>query len=134
MILKVRHAMVKPVTVDAEETVLEAARRMIQENQRYLVVLQGNELRGVVDLYKVFRYTYSPGFRPQQTPIGELVDENIVLARPETSLEDALTIMVESNCDALPVVDEGLVGVVDIYGVLKAQPKARPKEKSVYMA
>jgi CBS domain-containing protein len=127
MILKVRHAMKpNPAVVDSETMVTDAACKMIQAGQDTLIVQDGDNIRGTVDLRNLVRYTYTQGFRPHQTPISEITNCDIILARPNTSLEDCLTIMTELKQDTLPVVDGKLVGSINIHDLLKAQPQTKP--------
>ncbi|TRO53569.1 CBS domain-containing protein [Candidatus Bathyarchaeota archaeon] len=129
MILQVRHAMqTKPYTIDSEETVTETAYRMIQIGTDTLVVLYENEIKGTIDQRDVLRYTYTQGFRPNQTPVSEITNSDVVFARPTTSLEDALTIMTETKQYTLAVVDRELVGTINIFDLLKAQPQTKPLE------
>jgi CBS domain-containing protein len=135
MILKVKHAMnPHPPTVDVEATVTEAAHMMIQTGQDTLIVLEKNMIKGTVDLRNILRYTYTQGFRPSQTPVSEITNSDIIFARPNTSLEDALTIMTETKQDILPVVDDELVGSINIHDLLTAQPQTKPLKASPYMA
>lgn len=135
MIIKVRLAMkTHPTTVDTDTSVSEAARMMIQSGADTLIVLENNIIKGTVDLRNVLRYTYTQGFRPNQTPVGEITNSNIVFVRSNTSLEDALTIMTEMKQDTLPVVDDELVGSINIHDLLKAQPQTKPLEHSVIQA
>jgi len=134
MILKVRHAMKdQPTTIDAEATVTETAHKMIQTGKDTLIVLEKNSIKGTIDLRNVLYYTYAEGFRPNQTPVGEITNVDIIFARPNTSLEDALTIMIETNHNTLPVVDGDLVGTISIHDLLKVQPKIRPLKAKNYM-
>ena len=129
MILKVRHAMKpNPTVADTETTVTEAVHRMIQSGTDAIFVLDGNDILGIVDLRCVLRYTYTEGFRPDQTPVSEITNGDIILARPNTSLEDALTIMNELKQTTLPVVDDKLVGSINIHDLLKTQPQTKPLE------
>jgi len=129
MILQVRHAMqTKPYTIDSEETVTETAYRMIQIGTDTLVVLYENEIKGTIDQRDVLRYTYTQGFRPNQTPVSEITNSDVVFARPTTSLEDALTIMTETKQYTLAVVDRELVGTINIFDLLKVQPQTKPLE------
>ena len=129
MILRVRHAMnTAPQVVDCETPVSDTAYRMIQAGTDTVIVTEGKKIKGTVDLRNILRYTYTEGFRPRQTPIGEIANSDIILARPNTSLEDALTIMTELKQDTLPVVDGELVGSINIHDLLKAQPKTKPHQ------
>ena len=135
MILKVRHAMRDdPTIADLETTVTEAVHKMIQSGTDSIFVMKGKEILGMVDLRCVLRYTYTEGFRPNQTPISEITNCDIILARPNTSLEDALTIMTELKQETLPVVDDELVGSINIHDLLKKQPQTKPLETSPHLS
>ena len=132
MILQVRHVMhTDPPTVDGELTVTETAHRMIQSGQDTVIVMKDQDIKGTVDLRNIVRYTYTQGFRPNQTPISEIINTNTVLARPTTSLEDAITIMTETKQYTLAVVDDSLVGCISICDILKAKPDIKPLETSL---
>ena len=135
MILKVRHAMRDdPTIADLETTVTEAVHKMIQSGTDSIFVMKGKEILGMVDLRCVLRYTYTEGFRPNQTPISEITNCDIILARPNTSLEDALTIMTALKQETLPVVDDELVGSINIHDLLKKQPQTKPLETSPHLS
>jgi CBS domain-containing protein len=117
-----------PHTVDADTTVTETARNMIQTGATTAIVTKGDKIKGIVTQSSILRYTYTPGFRPQQTPVSEITNNDIILARPNTSLEDCLTIMTELKQDTLPVVDNKLVGSINIHDLLHAKPHTKPQQ------
>lgn len=130
MILQVRHAMKpNPPTIDSEKTVTEAAQKLIQTEYDTIIVIAGNEIHGVVTIQTLLYYTYSQGFRPTQVPISEITDTDILLVRPSTSLEETLTIMIESKQNTLPVVNDELLGTINIHELLKTQPQTKPIKK-----
>ena len=127
MILQVRHAMKqKPPIIDYESTVIEAARKLIQTGYDIIIVMEGSEIKGVVTVQKLLYYTYTQGFRPKQVPISEITDTEILLVRPSTSLEETLNIMIETKQNTLPVVDNKLLGTINIIDLLKTQPQTKP--------
>ena len=127
MILQVRHAMKqKPPIIDYESTVIEAAQKLIQTGYDTIIVMAGSEIKGVVTVKKLLYYTYTQGFRPKQVPISEITDTEILLVRPTTSLEETLTIMIETKNNTLPVVDNKLLGTININDLLKTQPQTKP--------
>ena len=89
MIFKVRHVMKSdPIIVDAEASVAEAAYIMVQTGQDILIVSDGAQIMGIVDPRVILRYTYTEGFRPNQTPVSEITKSEIVFARSNSKLED----------------------------------------------
>lgn len=129
MIFKVRHVMKSdPIIVDAEASVTEAAYIMVQTGQDILIVSDGDQIMGIVDPRIILRYTYTEGFRPNQTPVSEITKSEIVFARSNSNLEDVRAIMIEEKQDTLPVVDSELVGTINIYDILKIQQHAKKTE------
>ena len=127
MILQVRHAMKQnPPTINSENTVTEAAHELLQTGSDTIIIMEGNEIKGVVTIQTLLHYTYSQGFRPKQVPISEITDTEILLVRPSTSLEEALTIMIETKNNTLPVVNNELIGTINIHDLLKTQPQTIP--------
>ena len=122
MIFKVRHVMRSdPVVIDSEVSVTEATQIMVQTGQDVLIVSDGDQIMGIVDPRVILRYTYTEGFRPNQTPVSEITNCEIIFARSNTNIEDVLAIMIEERQDTLPVVDAELVGYINIFDILKTQ-------------
>jgi len=133
MILQVRHAMKgHPYTVPHDAKVTEAVTMMITAGIGTIIVTKDGEILGAVTVNDILRNTYKPGFNPDEEPIGSITDEDIMLARPTTSLSDVRAILTESNADTLPVVDRELVGYITIRDLLTVQPEqiARAREVS----
>jgi CBS domain-containing protein len=112
-----------PPIIDSEKNVKEAALKLIQTGYDTIIVMKKDEITGVVTLKKILQYTYTHGFRPKQVPISEISESDVLLVRPSTSLEEALTIMIETKQNTLPVVNSELLGTINIHDLLKTQPK-----------
>jgi CBS domain-containing protein len=110
-----------PVFIDSEVSVTEAIQIMVQTGQDVLIVSDGDQIMGIVDPRVILRYTYTEGFRPNQTPVSEITNSEIIFARSNTNIEDVLAIMIEERQDTLPVVDAELVGYINIFDILKTQ-------------
>ena len=135
MILKVRHAMhSSPYTMDQEASVTKTAKMMIQTGQDTLFVTEKGKVKGIVDLRTILRYTYAEGFRPNQVPVSEITNTATIFVRPSTSLDDVITIMTETKQYTLAVVEDELVGSINICDILKAKPDIKPLETSPHMA
>ena len=124
MILQVRHAMKgHPFTIPYDASVTETARTMITAGIETIVVTKNNDILGSVTTNDILRYTYTPDFNPAKTSIETITNEDIMLARPRTSLDDIRNIMTESNVNTLPVVDKELVGYITLRDLVKVQPE-----------
>jgi len=132
MILQVRHAMRgHPYTVPDDAKVTEAARMMITAGIGTIIVTRDHEILGSVTVNDILRHTYKPGFKPDEETIGSITDEDIMLARPTTSLSDVRAILTESSVDALPVVDRELVGYITLRDLLKVQSEQIAQAREV---
>ena len=126
MILQVRHAMKgHPFTVPHSATVTETAQTMIVAGIDTIVVTKKDDILGVVTSQAILRYTYTADFNPAKTSIESITDEDIMLARPTTSLDDVRTILTETGMNTLPVVDKELVGYITIRDLLTVQPEKK---------
>ena len=117
-----------PFTVPHEATVTEAARVMITAGIDTIIVTKKEEILGAVTVNDILRYTFTAGFNPEKTSIETITDEDIMLARPTTSLNDVRTILTESGANTLPVVDKELVGYISLRDLLTVQPEQVAQE------
>jgi len=124
VILQVRHAMKgHPFTIPYDASVTDTARTMITAGIETIVVTKNKDILGSVTTNDILRYTYTPGFNPAKTSIETITNEDIMLARPRTSLDDIRNIMTESNVNTLPVVDKELVGYITLRDLVRVQPE-----------
>jgi CBS domain-containing protein len=108
------------VTDRPGDTLEQAARKMWQQQTGSLLVLEGNDLLGIVTERDVLK-AVATGM-PLDTPISEVMSKDLITVGPGTSLREAAGIMTEKWIRHLPVLDGGkLVGIVsqrDLSGVL----------------
>jgi len=129
MSLQVRHAMKgHPYTVPYGATVTETAWMMITAGIDTIIVTKNEEILGAVTVNEILRHTYTPGFNPEEARIESIMNEDIMLARPNTSLNDVRVILTESGVYTLPVVDKELVGYITLRDLLTVQPEQMAQE------
>jgi CBS domain-containing protein len=108
------------VTDRPGDTLEQAARKMWQQQTGSLLVLEGNDLLGIVTERDVLK-AVATGM-PLDTPISDVMSKDLITVGPGTSLREAAGIMTEKWIRHLPVLDGGkLVGIVsqrDLSGVL----------------
>jgi CBS domain-containing protein len=108
------------VTDRPGDSLEQAARKMWQQQTGSLLVLEGNELLGIVTERDVLK-AVATGMA-LDTPISDVMSKDLITVAPGTSLREAAGIMTEKWIRHLPVLDGGkLVGIVsqrDLSGVL----------------
>mgnify|MGYP001107489826 CR=1 FL=1 len=120
MIPRVRHVMKRdPLTLDETYSVTEAANMMVDYAMDTLIITYMGNILGAITYRDLIRYLIQPGVDPDVTVIGEIVDSDVVLLRPSTTLEDAIILMLETDKNTLPVVDSDIVGYISHKDILR---------------
>jgi CBS domain-containing protein len=108
------------VTDRPDDDLAAAARKMWEQQTGSLLVLQGEDLVGIITERDVLRAVATG--TPLDTPVSEVMSKELITVEPGTSLREAARIMTERWIRHLPVLESGrLVGVVsqrDLAGVL----------------
>jgi CBS domain-containing protein len=109
------------LTIDAEATVFEAIKRMVEANVGALVVTDRGRVAGIVTERDYLRRVTLEGRTEEETLVREIMTSPLVYVTPETSVEECMAVMTERRIRHLPVFAEGrdLVGVVSIGDVVK---------------
>ena len=108
------------VTIGPEATLVEAAQLMRDANVGMLPIVEGGTLRGVVTDRDIVVRAIARGVEPVTTPVKNLDTEDVIFARPEWDVEEAMRLMAERQVGRLPVVDaeRQVVGVVTLSSLL----------------
>jgi CBS domain-containing protein len=107
--------------IDGEATVLEAVRRMVDADVGSLLVTDGDDIAGIVTERDYLRRAALVAERADdQTPVREIMTSPLVVATPETPIDECMALMTERRIRHVPVVDAGdVVGLVSIGDVVK---------------
>ena len=102
-----------PATVQADQTVVEAARIMRDKDTGIVPVVENDQLTGTVTDRDIAVRVVAEGRDPESTSVREIASTDIVTVEPEHELSDALRLMAEHQVRRLPVVEnDRLVGIV----------------------
>jgi CBS domain-containing protein len=105
-------------SINADSTVLEAARFMMEHSIGALPVLRDGELVGIFSERDVMNRVVAVGRTPGQTHVAEVMTANPRSVGPEESIEDCLFLMKEFGFRHLPVCQEkqlkGLISLRDL--------------------
>ena len=100
------------ITIDAQKTVLEAAKLMHQQDVGDLVVVEGKIPKGIVTERDVVRRIVAQK-KPFETKISEIMSSPLITIDEESSLRDAARKMVKYRIRRLPVMkQDALVGII----------------------
>ena len=103
-----------PSSIEATQTVADAARLMRDEDVGMTPVLEEGRLVGTVTDRDIAIRVVAEGRDPQATSVREIASTGLVTLDPEQDLDEAIRLMSEHQVRRLPVVGEDgrLVGVV----------------------
>ena len=121
MSLAVREVMAThPITVRPHETARHAYQLMRDNRFRHLPVVEDGRLVGILSDRDLRPVLLSPGLA--RARVRELMSEDLTTVGPDTSIEEAASLLVVKKIGCLPVVAQGqLVGIVtetDLLAVL----------------
>ncbi len=107
--------------VSPHHTVFEALQVMAEHNIGAVVVLEGEELLGILSERDYARKVILHGKTSRTTPVHEIMTPRVITVRPEQTIEECMALMTEHHIRHLPVMDKGkLIGVISIGDVVKA--------------
>lgn len=123
--MKVKDVMSSPVHVIAPaETIAHARRLMLKHRMGRLIVVDGETPIGMVtksDLAWKLRQAGSIWRRRpiDNIPVRVVMSENLITTYPDALLEEVGELMLENNIGGLPVVDNGLVGIITKFDIVR---------------
>ena len=107
-------------SVRSEEPVLSALQEMADRNIGALVVLDDSALVGVITERDCVRKLDIEGRSAESARVGEIMERRVTTVRSDQTIDECLRLMTELRVRHLPVVDDGLVGLISIGDVGKA--------------
>lgn len=108
------------VTVKPEDSVAEAAGRMARNHVGAVLVVEGNELRGILSERDVVSRVVAEGRDPAATKVSEVATEAVVDVEVATPVRKCLELQLAMDVRHLPVTDEGKpIGVLSSRDFLK---------------
>jgi CBS domain-containing protein len=109
---------VDPTTLVSDVAALLSERRI----GAVLVMDEADQLLGIVSERDIVRALAANGARTLEMTAGQLMTRAVQVARPETSVMEAMQMMTAGRFRHLPVVDhDTLVGLISIGDVVKAR-------------
>jgi len=105
----------KPVALQAGTTLVEATRAMRDHDVGSIVLLEDDQVCGIVTDRDIVVRAVAEGRDPVTTVLSEISSDRIVTVSPQDPVERAVALMREHAVRRLPVVEDGRpVGIVSI--------------------
>ena len=102
-------------TVGPEVMVLDAVRLMGEKNIGALVVVEGEEVLGVISERDYSRKIVLQDRTSRDTRVHEVLSKPAIVVKPESSIAECMELMTAKRVRHLPVVEEGrLIGIISI--------------------
>jgi len=107
--------------VKPEDTVYDALRLMAAKNVGAVLVIAGEDLRGILSERDYARRVVLHGRMSQATTVSEIMTTNVICIDRRWTADRCMALMTEKHIRHLPVVEEGrVVGVVSIGDIVRA--------------
>lgn len=106
--------------IDPDDSVFNAVTEMSIKDVGGLLVMQGEQVVGIITERDYTRNVILKGKASSETPVREIMTTNVIYVTPEQTIFDCLQIMTEKRVRHLPVMDgDQLVGMVSIGDLVK---------------
>ena len=114
------------ITINAQGTVLEAAKLMHQQDVGDLVVMDGVEAKGIVTERDLVRRVIAQK-KPLDTKVSEIMSDPLITIEEDSSMRDAARKMVKYKIRRLPVTKKNV-----LVGIIAASDFARHLSKKTF--
>ena len=106
-------------SIGQQASVLDAALLMNEHKIGALIVLENDQVVGIITERDVLTRLVAQRRDPAETQVSQIMTHPVVCCRPDTSIEQARTILMRRKIRHLPVTDEqahvhGLISIGDL--------------------
>jgi CBS domain-containing protein len=109
-------------SIEPGASVLDAIKLMADKGVGALLVMQEEELAGIVSERDYARKVILQGRSSNRTAVREIMSDKVFSTHPGESVDECLELMTNKRIRHLPIVDGGkVVGVVSIGDLVKAK-------------
>ena len=104
-----------PTTLDAAETVVDAAKAMKNRDVGDVVIAEDGEVRGIVTDRDIVVRAIAEGRSPGEVRLRDICSKDLTTVTPDTDVNEAVRLMRERSVRRLPVVQgHNAVGIVSL--------------------
>jgi CBS domain-containing protein len=107
-------------SIHPDATVFDAIAKMAEKDIGSLVVMEGEELVGIITERHYARNVVLKGKTSPATPVRDIMERHVVIAQPEQSVDQCMAVMSEKRVRHLPVFEgKKPIGIVSIGDLVK---------------
>ena len=111
----------KVFSITSDITVYEALKAMGERNIGALLVIEGQQLMGIISERDYARKIILKGKSSHDTLVKEIMTEKVISISPEDNIDKCMELMSERHIRHLPVIKDGIVtGIISITDVVTA--------------
>ncbi|MCO6511096.1 MAG: CBS domain-containing protein [Aridibacter famidurans] len=109
-------------SIEPDRSVLDAIKMMAEKGIGALLVMDGEQLTGILSERDYARKVILQGRSSRDTAVREIMTDKVFSTNPERSVEECMALMTEKRIRHLPVVNSGaVIGVLSIGDLVKAK-------------
>ena len=108
-------------TISPKATVMEALKLMAEKHIGALVVVEDDQVVGIISERDYARKVTLLGKSSVNTPIKDIMTDKVYYVSPKASIQDCLALVTKQSIRHLPVLENGkLVGLISIGDVVRS--------------
>lgn len=109
------------ISIVQDASVFDAIKLMAERSIGSLLVMDGDELKGIVTERDYARKVIIKGRASDTTPVADIMTTDLITASPEQTVNDCMTLMSGKRIRHLPVIADGKVaGIISIGDLVQA--------------
>jgi CBS domain-containing protein len=123
------------VTVEPKISLHDAARKMVENNTKFLIVTEKERLIGIVTEWDFVRKIAAGTKSILDAKLESIITKKVIVIAPTTEVSEAAEIMTSNNIKRLPIVENNvLIGVVTAMEIIAAEPKLIEQVSELFSA
>jgi len=117
------------ISITPEASVLDAIKLMAERGVGSLLIMQGDELLGIITERDYARKVIIKGRASESTEVREIMTTDICSATSQQTISDCMELVTERKIRHLPVIDDGVVtGMLSIGDLVRSKISEQQEE------
>lgn len=111
-----------PKTISSDSTLLEASKKMLDEDVGSLLVVEGDVLKGIITKVDIVNHVVVKG-KGTNLKVSDIMTKRYLSISPNKPIDQAANLMVSYGVRRLPVIEKGKIkGLITQTDLLRIQP------------